>query len=697
MSAGFQAGVAGDDQRKEIRPAEATCGICFYLVLFGQVILSIVVLATANATMPLADGSCPAGNTYRYGFYCIDDEVGKEQVACSAKEWESRVNSMTGGRRLVDQGMSSMNLTMEEHLRRLASDTGPASPKGLMMRQLAARRLEGVKVPSDLWQFLEEFVEMPIVIFGCTFLAATAWLFAMTKCTGGVVWGTLVFDIVVMVAGVIWCLVEFEEFNFMLAVLAVGFSIALVLARKQIQNAIVVMHKAMEGLSANKRLFPISFGITLLWIGYFALWIASLIGLDMTKTVGPHPDDESGSECHIVNSYPGELRWLWIVVYYWSTYFFNNAKLIVITAQLGEWFFKGDNADTSIWSRATVWAFHPFKSGGANAICAAIMGATQALMAYVNSKCKMVAAMFNPIEWIPLCLAFALKTIIHTYTKFGLVAASYSGKPFCEAASCTFQLLKQKLGEAIICDYIGKRVMSWCTYMLSLGVAMAALVWGNSLQNYDEANKIFSEIGFLIPTMLFLAYVVSFPFASIILIVLLEAMLPNDMDGTARAILNSLFAAIFMGSITNFLLRTMSHIVVSAMDVIYFCFAVEDDLGQKQERFEDLYTAIKLTIVPGTVNNQGAVMGVPPGQANTMQVACPEGCAAGTTVQVSTPDGRQLQVQVPPGVTPGQIFTVAIPPQEPIVANVVGVPQTPAEGSSVGNPETNQTNEAANA
>merc|ERR1711934_849375 len=166
--------------------------------------------------------------------------------------------------------------------------------------------------------------------------------------------------------------------------------------------------------------------------------------------------------------------------------------------------------------------------------------------------------MFNPIEWIPLCLAFALKTIIHTYTKFGL-----------EAASCTFQLLKQKLGEAIICDYIGKRVMSWCTYMLSLGVAMAALVWGNSLQNYDEANKIFSEIGFLIPTMLFLAYVVSFPFASIILIVLLEAMLPNDMDGTARAILNSLFAAIFMGSITNFLLRTMSHIVVSAMDVIY--------------------------------------------------------------------------------------------------------------------------------
>merc|ERR1719498_2327885 len=100
-------------------------------------------------------------------------------------------------------------------------------------------------------------------------------------------------------------------------------------------------------------------------------------------------------KCGVVNKYDGEYRLLWIVVYYWSTYFFNNAKLIVITAQLGEWFFKGDAANKGIWSNAVVWAFHPCRCGGANALCSGIMGVTQWLMAYTNSKVRLCCAMFN--------------------------------------------------------------------------------------------------------------------------------------------------------------------------------------------------------------------------------------------------------------------------------------------------------------
>jgi len=82
-------------------------------------------------------------------------------------------------------------------------------------------------------------------------------------------------------------------------------------------------------------------------------------------------------------------------------------------------------------------------------------------------------------------------------------------------------------------------------------------------------------------------------------------------------------------------------------------------------------SAIQAELGVQAQNLRGVDEGAGSGQANTMQVACPEGCAPGTTVQVSTQDGRQLQVQVPPGVAPGQIFTVAIPPQEPIAAAVV--------------------------
>jgi hypothetical protein len=544
-----------------------------------------------------------------------------------------------------------------------------------MMRRLASRRLDGERVPQDLWQFLEEFIEMPILVFGGTFIVASLWLVAMTYATGPVVWGTLVFDILVMIFGVIWGLVELDALNWMLLFLAIGFTIGIVVARKQIQSAIVVMHKAMEGLSQNQRLMPISFAITCLWIGFFAMWVASLIGLDMVKEVREVEVEHGGlvKLCSIENKYPGEIRWLWIVCYFWTTFFFNNAKLVVITGQLADWYERGAGHDMTIWRKFTVYAFHPFKSGGANALCSAIMGITQYLMNYFSSKARLISGMFNPLEWVPICLAFALKQVIHTYTKYGLIAQVYSGQPFCSAAQNAFKLLKNHLGEAFIVDYVGKRVLSWCTYLLSLGVAMAALTWGNALQGNDEANKIFKEVSLLVVVMLWLAVIVSYPFISVILVVIIENLLPNDIDAGARAILNSVFAAIFMGSITCFLLRTMSHVVVSAMDVIYFCFAAEADRGDKQERFNDLYDAIKMTIQPGTVNNRGVVMGQP------IPVQVPEGAGPGTVLQIQGPSGP-MQVQVPAGVTAGQTFTYTPQAtQEPVViAQVVGTPMAPA-------------------
>merc|ERR1712217_372490 len=108
--------------------------------------------------------------------------------------------------------------------------------------------------------------------------------------------------------------------------------------------------------------------------------------------------------------------------------------------------------------------------------------------------------------------------------------------------------------------------------------------------------------------------------------------------------------------ITNFLLKTMSHVVVSAMDVIYFCFAVESELGKTQDRFNDLYEAIKVTIAPGVVNNQGVVVGQP------IPVVVPVGAGPGTVLQIPGPAGP-MQVQVPEGVKEGATFTVA-PPQQ---------------------------------
>jgi flagellar motor protein MotB len=47
-----------------------------------------------------------------------------------------------------------------------------------------------------------------------------------------------------------------------------------------------------------------------------------------------------------------------------------------------------------------------------------------------------------------------------------------------------------------------------------------------------------------------------------------------------------------------------------------------------------------------------------------LNVACPEGCAAGDALFVMTPDGREVEVVVPDGVQAGEEFQVSVPPPE---------------------------------
>merc|ERR1719210_169671 len=106
-----------------------------------------------------------------------------------------------------------------------------------------------------------------------------------------------------------------------------------------------------------------------------------------------------------------------------------------MTPQIAGWYFQQPKSE-SFWIDSTKWAFGSLAGG--NAICSAIMGVTQYLMRYVHSKCRLIVGLFNPVEWIPICLAFALRQCIFTYTKFGLIAHAYTGEAFCTMAGNAF-------------------------------------------------------------------------------------------------------------------------------------------------------------------------------------------------------------------------------------------------------------------
>jgi len=98
-------------------------------------------------------------------------------------------------------------------------------------------------------------------------------------------------------------------------------------------------------------------------------------------------------------------------------------------------------------------------------------------------------------------------------------------------------------------------------------------------------------IGMTIIFSMFIAY----PLVGLIFVVIVEQILasfgfldfskPDLWD--VRAVINSFLAALFMGCITQFILTFVSEVVMTAMDVILFCYAIDDDKGSHLEGFNE--------------------------------------------------------------------------------------------------------------
>jgi len=231
-----------------------------------------------------------------------------------------------------------------------------------------------------------------------------------------------------------------------------------------------------------------------------------------------------------------------------------------------------------------------------------LMGIFEYLLSKVGDPWKLVFACLNPFDWIFLCIGLCLKTVAMTYTKFGLIAATVGGRPFCEAAPKAFSVLQTHLGEAVVVDYVGKRVMGWCTYVIAVGIGLAAWKWADDTQGYiGFSASYFGVVGLFFFVVLY-AWIISYPFLGIAVVILTEGALSDHNDNPqARMVLNSVFVSVFVGCVSHFLLDFLTSIVVTAMDVSLFCYAVEQSCGTAQpERFDELYGSIKGSLVVGT-------------------------------------------------------------------------------------------------
>jgi len=260
-----------------------------------------------------------------------------------------------------------------------------------------------------------------------------------------------------------------------------------------------------------------------------------------------------------------------------------------------------------------------------------------------------------------------------------LIAHTFHGGSIRNTATVTYNILKKRLGEAMVNDLVSKTVMDYSSGLFSIGFAFIAWAWidtamgvgllVNQPEWFTDAN-IPLDIVILVLVFIMKIFVLN-PIITLVILALFGAKIKVD-------IILGFLGGTFVGSICCLFFRFISNIVLCSADTMFYAFALEAEAGQKQERFKEVYECIESNIVvgapvtgpdPETGVAQGSVSSVPP---QDVEVACPACNTMNkfTGITVSPFQAACASCQKP--------FPVTLPKQAPVQAVVVSSVPAPA-------------------
>merc|ERR1711959_775817 len=168
-------------------------------------------------------------------------------------------------------------------------------------------------------------------------------------------------------------------------------------------------------------------------------------------------------------------------------------------------------------------------------------------------------------------------------------------------AKNSWDVLKRRLGDAVVNDTVAQLVLSWSTSIFCTAFGFIAWAWLDDCMEVGLLNTIgdaatdageFADILILVLILVMFAFV-SRPIFSLVLVAFFGSLIKSDM-------LVGFLGGIFIGSICCILFRYFSAVVLASSDVIFWCFALEADAGNRQEeRFPEIYKMIDAQVVQG--------------------------------------------------------------------------------------------------
>lgn len=522
-------------------------GFAFYGQFFLTLLLVTLVIAGKNVVFPDASGACPADFPHS-AKWC--DEGGVDCVAfpmCTSDD-------------LADK----FKACQLKHL--TADDYRPLE------------RVTESSPPVRVWELLSKHEEVPIVVLFGTLLLCTVWLVLLRFAAAVVIWGTLALNAVSFVY--FYYLTQ----NWMLLVVVAIHAVVCFVRKDAIQMAIAATQFSSKALSETPSIVMVCLALKGVWVLYGLFFMYGMTQLMKNQDI--HPDS-----CNLTLAFPGMLLTkIGTFCFVYTTFFFQNAALAACSMGVGAWYFPAALAAApAAGNPAVVGAVLAFtRSSGAVAVASLIMALVE--MAKRNQRKTFKC---NPIRCFIAMVWCWVQSIVEALSRYSLVAHMFHGGSLTEAAYKTSNILKRRLSQAVIADSIVHKEMTQIS--MFLGTAMGFAVWAY-LDN-EEHLGVFDAIGhgahdvggkgsqyMIIALVLVMLFFVRNPLFTIVVVILVNANF-NITDKTV----NSFSISIFFASISAVIFTYFAHVIACSCDVICYCFAIEAEKGQQQERMTELY------------------------------------------------------------------------------------------------------------
>jgi hypothetical protein len=430
---------------------------------------------------------------------------------------------------------------------------------------------------------------------------AGLWVFLLYKFTKAMVWGTLIFNVLLVAAvgGYFFTLPGTTEVAFTYFGLAALLALALFFFRSNVNMAAGLLHLAMQAIKEYPSLILAAIIINVLVLGIYVLQLVFTVSaflnlafyaftaeqlmaaetaatvMDPASITGDFIFVEPGFDyCVLEQTIVSKIGVaIFSLTLVWTTFTLEAVRMAMVSTVFGVFYYFSPEDPTrpsGIVCKSTVWAFT--RQLGTHAISGMVLAIIDQLRRASRTRGGGIGGVI--LRLIIMCIL----SIVGQLTKFLVVLTGLTGLSFWESAKRTMTVMKEAFVDGYVTSRFAVRVLRVSGFCFALAFAMAS--WAG----VDSST--ISSLWFMV--FIIIVGIIS-PIFGIILSLLLSSIFgflvnncPQNDDGVpchpdpnAPNPLSGPLAGLFFGSIAHAILLFMEQLILDLVDAAFMCFALD--------------------------------------------------------------------------------------------------------------------------